>query len=746
MTMQRGPAVRIRHLVSILATLTLATGTAVLQAPAASAATFAPTAVTPLPSGFKAIEVHGPTGRVFVSSPASNVVTVLDLDGDVIGGLNVAGAGALLLDAHILYVASSTAGRIDAFDTATLNPVASFGGGTLVAPNTLVKAGGRLWTTTGTCGNMPQLASIDVITGVTTVHASTGNGLSSCPFLFTSPVDPNIVLGFDAGISPTTVVRYDVSTGAPVVKETFWAGDNSNSRDAKVLPDGQTFALASGSPYVIRTLGVNPLNYNGVIYPTGHYPNAVEATAAGGGMLAAGRDGTYDNDIDVFRLGNPAESIFRYDFRDTGNTLKDAGLAFSPDGTRLFAVSGNWSGDTAMLNVFGPLDAGGRYTPLSPARILDTRDGTGGISGRIGSGATVDVQVAGRGGVPTTGVSAVAVNVTVTRPTAAGFLTIYPAGGPRPLASNVNFTPDKTVPNLVVVKVGVGGRVSMFNSAGATDVIYDVAGWFSEPGTGGGNDGLYAPLVPARILDTRDGTGGGVRLGPGASLDLQVAGRGGVPATSAAAAVLNVAATGTTAASYLTVHPTGEARPLAANLNFIAGDTVSNRAMVKLGTGGRVTIYNNAGSTDVVVDVGGWFGDASATAAVGSYTALAPARLLDTRDDTGGVSGPVPGGGSVSLQVTGRGGVPATGVSAVILNVTAVDPTGPGYLTISPSDTQRPLAADLNYAAGETRPNLAVARIGGDGRINLFTSTGTQLVVDVAGWMSLPALGVRPGA
>jgi len=455
-------------------------------------------------------------------------------------------------------------------------------------------------------------------------------------------------------------------------------------------------------------------------------------------MLAAGRDGTYDIDIDidVFRLGDPSESIFRYDFGSTGNTLKDAGLAFSPDGTRLFAVSGNWSGDTAALTVFGPVDTGGRYTPLSPARILDTRTGTGGISGRIGSGAIVDVQLTGQGGVPATGVSAVAVNVTVTQPSAVGFLTIYPAGSQRPLASNLNFTPGKTVPNLVVVKVGVGGRVSMFNSAGATDVIYDVAGWFSESGGGGGTEGRYAPLVPARILDTRDGTGGGLRLGPGASLDLQVAGRGGVPATGAAAAVLNVAATGTTAVSFLTVHPTGEARPLAVNLNMAAGDTVSNRAMVKLGAGGSVTIYNNAGSADVVVDVGGWYGDASATVPTGRYTALPPARILDTRDDTTGVTGPLDGGSAVALQVTGDGGVPTTGVSAVILNVTVVDPAGPGYLTLSPSGVARPLVSDLNYAGAETRPNLAVVRVGADGRVNLFTSTSTHVVVDVAGWMS----------
>ncbi|MCA1684193.1 MAG: putative Ig domain-containing protein, partial [Actinobacteria bacterium] len=124
--------------------------------------------------------------------------------------------------------------------------------------------------------------------------------------------------------------------------------------------------------------------------------------------------------------------------------------------------------------------------------------------------------------------------------------------------------------------------------------------------------GRYTPLTPARILDSRNGTGGGFRLGPGQSFDLQVSGQGGVPVTGAEAAVMNVAVTNTSTQSYLTAYPTGEARPLAANLNWVGGLTVSNRAMVKLGAGGKVSLYNNSGSTDVIVDVNGWYSDASA--------------------------------------------------------------------------------------------------------------------------------------
>jgi len=378
--------------------------------------------------------------------------------------------------------------------------------------------------------------------------------------------------------------------------------------------------------------------------------------------------------------------------------------------------------------------ADGAYTSLSPARILDTRDGTGGISGPIGPAAGVDVQITGRGGVPAGGVSAVALNVTVTQPTASGFLTIFPSGSTRPLAANLNFDPGKTVPNLVVAKLGTGGRLAVFNSSGNTDVIFDVAGWYSDAGAG--NDGRLQALTPARILDTRDGTGGGIRLGPGGSLDLQVSGRGGVPSSGAKAAVLNVAATGTTATSFVTVFPAGEARPFTSTLNLNGGDTVSNRVMAKLGTAGRVTIYNNAGAADIVVDVGSWYTDASVAGSAGAYTPLTPARILDTRDGTGGVTGPVGGGTTADVQVTGRGGVPPSGVSAVILNATVTQPAAPGFLTVFPTGTARPFISDVNYAGGETRPNLVVVKLGTGGQVTVYPQVGTHVVFDVAGWFS----------
>lgn len=382
-----------------------------------------------------------------------------------------------------------------------------------------------------------------------------------------------------------------------------------------------------------------------------------------------------------------------------------------------------------------PSGVTGRYTPVTPARILDTRVGTGGITGAVPSGGTIEVQIAGRGGIPSTDLAGVAMTVTVTEPTGPGYLTVFPSGASRPAPSNLNFAAGETTANLVVVKVGSTGMVSVFNSVGGTThVIVDVAGWYSGAGTG--NAGRFEPLSPARILDTRDGTGGGVRLGPGASFDLQVSGRGGIASAGAQAAVLNLTVTGPTAESFLTVYPAGDTRPLASNVNFAPAITVASRAQVKLGAGGKVTIYNGGGWSDVIVDVSGWYTDASVAGTLGAFVPLIPARILDTRDGTGGVPGALGTGATVEVQITGRGGVPSSGARAVILNVTVTEPIAGGYLTIFPAGGARPLASDVNYVAGDNQPNLVVVKLGTGGKVGLYASAGTHVIYDVAGWIS----------
>jgi hypothetical protein len=280
------------------------------------------------------------------------------------------------------------------------------------------------------------------------------------------------------------------------------------------------------------------------------------------------------------------------------------------------------------------------------------------------------------------------------------------------------------------VQVGSGGAIAIFNGVGATDVVVDLEGYFAAPN---GSAGGEMALTPARITDTRAGSGlpnAGNTLLANGTITVQVTGAGGVPASGASAAILNVTVTNTSAAGALTVWPTGAAKPLASNLNWVAGQTVPNRVFVPIGTGGQVSIFNFAGSADVVVDVSGYFTDATATGK--QFITVSPLRLVDTRL-TGQTLGT---GGSFVLQISGLGGVPAN-ASAVVLNVTVTKTNASSFLIEYPSTVGLPTASDLNWVGGQTVANMAVASLGSTGAITFYNGVGSSdVVVDLAGWFS----------
>ena len=265
------------------------------------------------------------------------------------------------------------------------------------------------------------------------------------------------------------------------------------------------------------------------------------------------------------------------------------------------------------------------------------------------------------------------------------------------------------------------------------------------------NRQIYVGLAnPARLLDTRPGgitvdgvaAAGGPVVG-GTTLALQVGGRAGIPADAASVA-LNVTATNTAGAGYLTVFPCGQTPPTASNVNYgAAGETRPNAVVAKLGTGGTVCIFALT-TTDVIVDVAGSF------PAADGFTPLPnPARLLDTRagqqvapDGTSGTDA-VAGGTTREVQIGGLSGVPA-GAASVALNVTATNTAGPGYLTVFPCGQTPPTASNVNYgAAGLTTPNAVVSKLGTGGKVCVFALTTADVIVDVAGYFG-DANGLTP--
>lgn len=442
-----------------------------------------------------------------------------------------------------------------------------------------------------------------------------------------------------------------------------------------------------------------------------------------------------------------------------GGTAASAVTLVSQDEVRALTPSGTGAVDTQVGDWMGssPTSTGDLYSyrasyppgalmELSPARICDTRlhnpSGLGGAAAQcngdpLRAGRPLDVHVAGLGGVPSSGAGAAVLNVTVTEPSKRGYLTVYPAGQAVPTTSNLNFAAGETVSDLVQVGLGTGGDVAVVTNAASADVVVDVEGYVA-PATSPGL-GLYEPLTPARICDTRGSQPAnqcsGETMGPDTARTIQVAGIAGVP-RGAVAAALNVTVTNTSASGFLTVYPSGPT-PVASNLNWTAGKTVANLDVVGLSSSGQITVYNDAGSAAVVVDLLGYYTAAGASGA--QFNALSsPVRLCDTRRGqpgnqcTGKALGP---DSQLAVQITGLAGIPSD-ATAVAISVTATDTTGDGFFDVFPAGAE-PEASSVNWARGQTVPNLVIATLSPTGGITVANHAGSaDLLVDVMGWYS----------
>ena len=399
-------------------------------------------------------------------------------------------------------------------------------------------------------------------------------------------------------------------------------------------------------------------------------------------------------------------------------------------------------GVAAVLAVLGALLVGAvvpasaapaGFVPLpAPARLLDTRSGA-----MPGVGQVLTVPVLGRAGVPTTGVGAVSLNVTAVSSASGGYLTAYPCGGRAPGSSSLNLVVGQSVPNAVVVGVGAGGAVCLLVQ-GRTHVLVDLGGWFTTAGA--------TPLSsPVRLVDTRPGTpavdkdvSGRGPLVKGSELVVPVAGRGGI-AADATSAVLNLTVVGARTAGYLAIHPCG-APATTSTINFLPGTTRADAAVSGLGTSGSsagTVCVHSDGTADVLVDV-------TATLPASTFVPLPqPARVLDTRPQAtvdGAMSGvgAEPGNATLTLPLSGRGGLGSA--TAVVLNVTVVNPSGSGYASAFPQGPSVPATSNLNYTKGQVVSNMVVAPLAPDGSVCLNTAgASTDLIVDVAGSLTAAA-------
>lgn len=364
----------------------------------------------------------------------------------------------------------------------------------------------------------------------------------------------------------------------------------------------------------------------------------------------------------------------------------------------------------------------GRLHPLTPARLLDTRQ----TGGAVGADTDRKLRVTGVGGVPSTGVSAVVLNVTVTGPTQRGDLQVYPVGQRPPVrSSNLNWSTGQTVAVQVQSGVGDDGGIAFSVSHGHAHVVVDVFGWYGD-GTDTTSASGYSALAPARVLDTRTDDAPVVA---GTSRTVPLAGRAGVP-TGATAVMLNATMLATPAAADLQLYPTGQ-RPerRTSNLNVVRDETRANAVVVPLGNDGSVDLAVSNDSAHVVLDVLGYYSPDSAA----RFLALSPTRILDTRE----TRSPVEHGSDRVVPVAGRAAVPLN-AEAAVLSVTATGASAPLDVQVyPPGNRPERRTSTLNLRPGMAVPNLAAARLGTGGAVALAVSPGrTDVVLDVLGYFT----------
>lgn len=396
---------------------------------------------------------------------------------------------------------------------------------------------------------------------------------------------------------------------------------------------------------------------------------------------------------------------------------------------RVRAVTSGVASEPSLPVTSGPLHvpvgAEGEFVPIDPVRVLDTRLGVGGHAGPIGPGQTITFDPAAHGDIPSSGVSAVLLNVTGTEPTAATHLRVWPAGDPVPDTSSVNLARGQSRPNQVVVPVGQDGRIAIYNAVGSTHAIVDVQGFYSD--AGGEQGGGYHPAGPWRVFDTRTDADAPA-LAPYEELwiPLNVSGsnRGEVTAVD-----VNLTITEPTRAGHLIAWAGDTDAPVVSNANFVPGQTVANHAVVpvsydEFGSPGIAFRNGSNGTVHLIVDLQGWYDDGVRTDGL-RFAPTTTSRVADTRTGPGRLAD------SQTLVVPASDLPPAV---AHVVNLTATGSVGPGHLIAWSGDGALPSTSAVNFVAGEDSPNLATLRTAANGQIAVTArSTSVFVIVDDLG-------------
>jgi len=385
-----------------------------------------------------------------------------------------------------------------------------------------------------------------------------------------------------------------------------------------------------------------------------------------------------------------------------------------------------------------------RYVPLTvPARALDTRStshvGPAELVGPYAAQAIIEMPMLGAGGVPASGVTAVAINLTSVGSTVSGYVQAAPflvgaIGG----TSTLNIVSGTVRPNFAVVPLGVDGKISIFIQSGG-NVIVDVLGYYVDnPGTA--TEGRFVPLTtPERWMDTRGKPGiplpaafGGTprRLNTLERVVVPVPVSSTIDLAEVDALVVTLTAVDGLAGGYLRAMPTGTVNPLHSNVNFVAGTGVANTSIVPLADDGTIELQANV-AVNAIVDVVGYITSSTAgPATFGLFKPITPGRAVDTRLPTPNT---IAGGTSRTFALTGLSSpVVAANAVGVSVNATAVFPVAAGWLKVYPGPAEPP-TSNVNYLAGDVVATGTFVRLNAGSVIAKMFQTG-HVIIDVNGY------------
>jgi hypothetical protein len=383
--------------------------------------------------------------------------------------------------------------------------------------------------------------------------------------------------------------------------------------------------------------------------------------------------------------------------------------AMAPTGLRTVTLKYGNTGNEVVPRGARVRSTAGEYHPVTASRLTRRT---------LFGGMAQSLPVAGRLGVPASGVQSVVLNVTVTSPSASGSLSVYPAGTARPSTSTAVYAPTRYASNMVVSKLGANGAVNLLVDAGRALVTVDVVGWFSASGSSNRTGLAIDPQPPVRAYDSRQH---GARPAAGSTFFLPDWG-GGV-GVLASVTVIAPATSGE-----LLLRPGHEPSAVAfpdgpVTVAFRAGQTVTNLALVPAGQFSELEVVTSA-SAHFVVDIVGVV--QPQTSIEGELVrAIAPTRVLN--------AAPLSGGVVRHVGVLGLGGVP-TYAKSVLVNLTSTNTAASGSVMAWSSGWTRPSTSNLNTVRGSAASTLALVPVGVNGRISVYSSTATALTIEVVGY------------